>query len=171
MSWGGSRNGAGRPKGQGKFGEKTRPMRVPESMIDEISDFIKAKGYELPLYSSSVSAGVPVPSEDNIEKKIDLNRYLVSNPEETFLVKASGDSMIEAGIYSGDVLVVERNEKPTHGKIIVASIDGQFTVKRFHNKDGKIILKAENQDYSDIMLEEEADLIIWGIVTSVLHRV
>lgn len=170
MGWGGPRLGAGRPKGQGKYGVETKPIRVPTSMIGEIENFIRAKGYELPLYGSSVSAGAAVPAEDYIEDNVDLHKYLVDDPKNTFLVKASGDSMIDAGIYSGDMLVVDRNMKPSHGKVVIAAIDGQLTVKRFYNKDGKTYLKAENPDYSDILLEENNELIIWGVVTSVLTK-
>lgn len=170
MSWGGIRAGAGRPKGQGKYGVETKPIRVPVNMISDIEDFIKAKKYEIPFYSSQVSAGSPAPAEEHIESRIDLNRFLVSNPEDTFLVKATGDSMIDAGIYSGDVLVVDKSTKPIHGKIVIAAIDGQLTVKRFYNKNGKTYLKAENPEYSDIILDENNELVIWGVVTSVLTK-
>lgn len=170
MNWGGSRRGAGRPKGQGKYGVVTKPIRVPEDMVSDIENFIKAKGYEIPLYGASVSAGAAMPADNYIEDRVDLHKYLVDNPETTFLVKASGDSMIDAGIYSGDVLVVDRSVKPKHGKVVIAAIDGQLTVKRFYNKDGKTYLKAENSDYSDIELKENNELVIWGVVTSVLTK-
>jgi DNA polymerase V len=170
MSWGGARTGAGRPKGQGKYGVVTKPIRVPEDMIPDIENFIRGYGYELPLYGCNVSAGSPAPADDYIEDKVDLHKYLVSNPESSFLVKATGDSMIDAGIYSGDVLVVDRSVKPSHGKVVIAAIDGQLTVKRFYNKNGETYLQAENPDYSDIELQENNDLIIWGVVTSVLTK-
>lgn len=170
MNWGGQRRGAGRPKGQGKYGVATKPIRVPEAMISDIENFIKAKGYTIPLYESSVSAGAAQPAESNVEDRIDLHKYLVQNPDTTFLVKTSGDSMIDAGIYSGDVLIVDRTIKPSHGKVVIAAIDGQLTVRRFYNKDSRTFLKAENPDYSDIELKENNELVIWGVVTSVLTR-
>lgn len=171
MGWGGPRPGSGRPKGQGKYGVETKPIRVPVDMIGAIESFIKARGKGgIPLYGSNVSAGMPAPADEHIEGKVDLHKYLVDNPEDTFLVKASGDSMIDAGIYSGDVLIVDKSIKPIHGKVVIAAIDGQLTVKRFYNKNGQISLKAENPDYSDIELKENNDLIIWGVVTSVLTK-
>jgi len=170
MSWGGARRGAGRPKGQGKYGQRTKPMRVPENMLSDIEDFIRARGYEIPLYASSVSAGMALPADEDIEERIDLSKYLISDPASTFLVRASGDSMIEAGISSGDILVVDKVMDPACGKIVVASIDGHLTVKRFRNKDGRVLLQAENPDYSDIIVEDGSDLVILGIVTSILRK-
>lgn len=171
MSWGGARKGAGRPTGQGKYGSKTKPVRIPENMIDNVLEYINSQGFELPLYASNVSAGSPSPADEYVEEKIDLNRYLIKNPPTTFLVRATGDSMIGAGIYSGDVLVVDKSIDPKDGKIIIAAIDGHLTVKRLSTKEGCVILKAENPAHKDIMLEENSDLIIWGVVTSVLHKV
>jgi DNA polymerase V len=170
MNWGGVRKGAGRPTGQGKYGEKTKPVRIPENMIDNVLEYINAKGFELPLYSSNVSAGSPSPADEYIEGKLDLNTYLIKNPPATFLVRATGDSMIGAGIYSGDVMVVDRSIDPKDGKIVIAAIDGHLTVKRLSKKAGRVILKAENPKHQDIILEENSDLIIWGVVTSVLHK-
>jgi DNA polymerase V len=171
MNWGGVRKGAGRPTGQGKFGAKTKPIRIPENMIDNVLEYINSKGFELPLYASNVSAGFPSPADEYVEGKLDLNTYLIKNPPATFLVRANGDSMIGAGIYSGDVLVVDRSIDPKDGKIVIAAIDGHLTVKRLSKKEGRIILKAENPKHQDIILEENNDLIIWGVVTSVLHKV
>jgi DNA polymerase V len=170
MNWGGVRKRAGRPTGQGKYGEKTKPVRIPENMIDNVLEYINAKGFELPLYSSNVSAGSPSPADEYIEGKLDLNTYLIKNPPATFLVRATGDSMIGAGIYSGDVMVVDRSIDPKDGKIVIAAIDGHLTVKRLSKKAGRVILKAENPKHQDIILEENSDLIIWGVVTSVLHK-
>ena len=93
MTKGGARIGAGRPKGLGKFGEATKPMRIPCSMVDQVIDFIAPKRFKLPLYSSKVQAGFPSPADDHIEMRLDLNEYLVQHPAATFLVRATGDSM------------------------------------------------------------------------------
>lgn len=170
MNWGGKRKGAGRPKGGGKFGKKTKPIRIPVEMEEDILDFINSNKYSLPLYSSRISAGSPSPNDEDIEDRIDLNRYLIDNPRDSILVKATGDSMIGAGIFSGDILVVDKETPPQHGKIVIASIDNQLTVKRLHKKDGKIILKSENKNFSDIEIPENAELLILGIVTSVIHK-
>ena len=105
MPRGGARTGAGRPKGQGKFGEKTKPMRIPISKIDSVMNFINNSNISLPLYSSKVPAGFPSPADDHMEGKLDLNTHLVKHPTATFFVKASGDSMLGAGIHDGDILV------------------------------------------------------------------
>ena len=128
MPRGGSRVGAGRPKGQGKFGEKTKPIRVPISKVDSIMNFINNNSLSLPLYSSKVPAGFPSPADDHMEGKLDLNTYLVKHPTATFFVKASGDSMVGAGIHDGDILVVDRSLEPRQGQVVIAAIDGQLTV-------------------------------------------
>lgn len=171
MSRGGARPGAGRPKGQGKYKEATTAMRVPTSMIAEIRRYVDSKGYKFPLYTSVVPAGFPSPADDHIEGDLDLNQHLVKHPTATFFVKASGDSMIKAGIHSGDILVVDRSLEPKHGKIVIAAIEGQLTVKRLYKKGSRIALFPENDDYGPIEIPSPEDLVIWGVVTTVLHDV
>lgn len=170
MKRGGARKGAGRPKGQGKYNEPTKAVRLPISMIEILSsgDFPQL----IPLYQSKVSAGFPSPAEDDLADKIDLNKFLVKHPATTFLVRANGDSMINAGIFANDILVVDRSIKPIDGKIAVVAIDGQLTVKRLKkNSDGTITLLAENPKYKPIEISEGSDMIIWGVVTNVIHSV
>ena len=100
----GKRKGAGRPKGQGKFGEKTKAIRVPESLIDDIKAFAYNKAYKIPLYSNKVAAGFPSPADDYIEDKLDLNQHLIKHQAATFFVRANGDSMIDCGIFDGDIM-------------------------------------------------------------------
>ena len=178
MGRGGARKGAGRPTGQGRFGVKTKPMRIPIDMVEEVSKYILHGDSEswistsklCPLYSSRVSAGAPLPADEYIESHIDLNKYLIHNPIATFFVRASGDSMIGAGIYSDDILIVDRNIEPKHGKVVIAAIDGQLTVKRLCKITEKVILKAENPLYADIEVGEGSQVTIWGVVTSVIHK-
>lgn len=171
MGHGGSRKGAGRPVGQGQYGEQTKPIRLPISLIDSVIKFVKNKGYQLPLYRSKVSAGTPFPADDAIEKQLDLNEHLIKHPLTTFLVRASGNSMIEAGIYPDDILVVELNSMPTVGKIVVAVIDGQLTVKRFHKENETVFFLPENKELNPIEIREGSEIYIWGIVTHVIHAV
>lgn len=173
MKRGGARKGAGRPMGSGKYGVKTKPIRVPMDKIDEITEYILHGPQSLlcPFYSSSVSAGIQLPADEHIESHIDIGKYLINNPQDTFFVRASGDSMIGAGIYSGDILIVDRNIEPKHGKIVIAAIDGQLTVKRLHKESQKILLKAENPEYKDIEIYQGSEATIWGVVTSVIHKV
>ena len=138
MPRGGVRAGAGRPKGQGKFGEKTKPIRIPISKIDSVMNFINNSNISLPLYSSKVPAGFPSPADDHMEGKLDLNTHLVKHPTATFFVKASGDSMLGAGIHDGDILVVDRSLEPRKGKVVIAAVDGQLTVNVYKKRDQKL---------------------------------
>ena len=171
MPRGGSRIGDGRPKGQGKFGEVTKPIRVPVSKIDSVMNFINNNTLSLPLYSSKVPAGFPSPADDHMEGKLDLNTHLVKHPTATFFVKASGDSMIGAGIHDGDILVVDRSLEPRQSRIVIAAVDGQLTVKRLKKKGKKIFLVPENKKFRSIELNENNDVKVWGVVTNVIHKV
>ena len=122
-----------------------------------------------PLYCSKVSAGFPSPADDNLERSLDLNSYLIKRPTATFFVRVNGDSMINAGINDNDILVVDRSIKPTHGKVIIAVLDGQMTVKRLYKRSGKIILMPENDLYKPIEIEDYMNMEIWGVVTSSVH--
>lgn len=168
---GGKRSGAGRPKGQGKYGETTKAIRLPLSRIDEVMDFIKqGKSLKIPLYSSTVRAGFPSPADDYIENYLDLNEHLITHPSSTFMVRASGDSMTKAGIQPGDLLIVDRSLEVSHGKIVIAAINGELTVKRLSRVHGRVQLLPENEAYSPIDITDELDLIIWGVVTYVIHQ-
>lgn len=171
MTRGGARKGAGRRKGCGKFGEKTKPMRVPESMVSSVLAYINHQGYQLPLYLSSVSAGFPSPADDHMDGKLDLNEHLIKHPTATFFVRVNGDSMINAGIYDGDLLVVDRSLEPTDGKIVIVALDGELTVKRLKKTRHAVTLIPENPRYKPIEIKDEQELIVWGVVTTVLHSV
>ena len=171
MSRGGARFGAGRPKGQGRYQEITKPIRIPESMVQEILEYVETRGYRLPLFACAVQAGFPSPADDYMEGKLDLNNHLIQHPTATFFVRAAGVSMIKAGIHPGDILVVDRSLEAKHGKIVIAALDGQLTVKRLHKSSQGTYLVPENDEYEPIKIEEGNDVVIWGIVTSVLHKV
>lgn len=125
----------------------------------------------LPLFNSKVSAGFPSPAEDYIAAQLDLNEYLIKHPAATFLVRATGNSMINAGIYENDILIVDRSLKPVHGKIVIVAIDGQLTVKRLYKKNDRYMLLAENPAYAPIEITDSQETYIWGVVTQVLHAV
>ncbi len=126
----------------------------------------------LPLYLSKVSAGFPSPAEDDVVDSLDLNKFLIKHPAATFLVRANGFSMINAGIHANDILIVDRSIKATDGKIVIAVMDGQLTVKRLKKTNsGPILLLAENPDFKPIELKEDHDMYIWGVVTNVIHSV
>jgi DNA polymerase V len=167
---GGKRPGAGRPAGTGKFGSSTKTIRVPEKMVDEIYNYIESDGNKFPLYLTSVSAGIPSPSDDYIDQMISLEDHCVKNSASTFLLKVIGESMINAGIFAGDLMVVDRSIEPRHGKIVIAAVDGELTVKRLHISGKEIMLMAENPKYKPIKIEDRSELHIWGVVTSVIHK-
>lgn len=123
-----------------------------------------------PLFACGVSAGFPSPAEDYIEQHLDLNDLLIQNPAATFFVRVNGDSMTGAGINHEDILIVDRSLEPTSGKIVVAVIDGEFTVKRLYIDDNSCRLLAENPDYPAIEVTEESGCEVWGIVTSAIHQ-
>lgn len=131
----------------------------------------KKTALSLPLYLSPVAAGFPSPAEDFIEENLDLNSYLIKNQPATFLVKVQGDSMKNAGINSGDILVVDKSKEPGSGKIVVAVIDGELTVKRLLKQKDGAILMPENENYKPIELKKENDLMIWGVVVGVVRKI
>ena len=123
------------------------------------------------LYLNSVCAGFPSPANDYLEGEIDLNRYLIKNSLATFIVKSQGNSMLQAGIHSGDLLIVDRSIKAKNNSIVVASVDGDLIVKRIKILGKKYLLASDNKTYKDIKINNESDIFIWGTVTKVIHNV
>jgi DNA polymerase V len=124
----------------------------------------------LPLVSASVEAGFPSPADDHLERSIDLNEELIRNPAATFLVRVKGESMRDAGIHTGDTLIVDKSVTPADRQIVVAMIDGEFTVKRFRKLNGRIFLEAANDSFAPIEVGENQELTIWGAVTYIIHQ-
>ncbi|MEY2335868.1 LexA family protein [Acidithiobacillus ferrianus] len=125
----------------------------------------------LPLMVSRIAAGFPSPADDYVEKQIDLNAHLIQHREATFILRVTGWSMREAGIFDGDEIIVDRAITPVDGKIVVAAINGDLTVKRLRRFGNTVHLVAENPEFPPIILQEGEELCIWGVVTRVLHRV
>ncbi|MEG0870493.1 MAG: translesion error-prone DNA polymerase V autoproteolytic subunit [Hafnia sp.] len=121
----------------------------------------------LPLFSDLVPCGFPSPAQDYVEKRIDLNELLVKHPSATYFVKSAGDSMTGAGIGNGDLLVVDSARKPAHGDIVIAAVDGEFTVKRLQLHP-TVMLMPENSVYPPIMIGSEDTLDIFGVVTFIV---
>ncbi len=200
LSHGGSRKGAGRKKGSGLYGEPTQVMRVPASKVSVIKDWLanqptqhatetalkthhntsitlflpdttKAPSHaDIPLYGHKVVAGFPSPADDYIEARLNLNERLIHHPETTFILRVEGDSMKNAGILDGDLLLVDKSIKPVSGKIVIAAIDGELTVKRLSMTPTANWLLPENDDYPPIEIKEETDITIWGVVTSTIRE-
>ena len=125
----------------------------------------------IPYLLSRISAGFPSPADDYIENNLNLSELLIKNHLSTFLMKTSGDSMIDVGINDGDILVVDRSIEAKNRDIVIAILEGNLTVKRLLFKtNGLVVLKSENIAYKDIQIPELADLEIWGVVTSVIHQ-
>ena len=124
---------------------------------------------EIPLFVEHVSAGFPSPAQDFIEQALDLNELCIKHPAATYFVRVEGDSMLEAGIYPDDVLVVDRSLNAEHGDIIVASVYGELTVKELQLKPVPRLL-PRNKAYPPIEVAEESDLVIFGVVTNVIRN-
>lgn len=125
-----------------------------------------------PLFTSAVSCGFPSPAEHYVEGDLDLNEHLIKNPVATFFIRASGHSMIGAGIFSGDILIVDRALKPVNNSIVVAAVYGDLTVKRLKlcTKGIESYLVAESPNYAPIKINQESNVSIWGVATYAIHN-
>jgi DNA polymerase V len=121
-------------------------------------------------YFESVSAGFPSPADDYIEEKLNLDKHLIKNPSATFFVRVAGSSMIGAGIYPDDILIVDRSLEPKNKDVVIALLNGELTVKRFVKANNKFYLKPENPEYKPIEISRDGDFMIWGVVTNVIHK-
>jgi DNA polymerase V len=124
---------------------------------------------ERPLFQVPVPAGFPSPADDYIEGKLDLNKHLIKHPAATFFVRVEGDSMIGAGIHSGDLLIVDRSVEPMDKSVVIAVQNGELTVKRIRKRRGKLYLMPDNEDYEAVQIEEGTDFEVWGVVMHVVH--
>lgn len=190
---GGARPGAGRKSGTGPYGESTQAIRIPISQVAATQIFLEqyrvlrkaenlsamppvsfpfiGSAQPLPLYASRVRAGFPSPADDYLERHLDLNEHLIRHPEATFFLRVQGDSMVGEGIHDGDLLIVDRAEEPAHGKIVVAAVYGELTVKKLSVRQGQVALVAAHPDNPPIQIREDTGFEIWGVVTNVIHKV
>jgi len=192
---GGKRPGSGRPVGSGKYKEPTKAIRVPEGSVSYIKEYLTSEylkprkqkiadsnvvmlgqsveqtpSQEFPLFSSKVAAGMPSFADEHLDDSIDLNNYLVDKPVSTFMLRVQGLSMRDAGILPDDILIVDRSQKAKHNKIIIAAVDGELTVKRLYRRGDTLKLLPENPDYSEIVIRDESQLVIWGVVTGSFRK-
>ena len=190
---GGKRLGAGRKTGTGRFGEATTALRVPVSQEQVILDFLAAfknrklregqdnvvelsqiayagKAVALPLFTTKVAAGFPSPADDHVEQRLSPNSYLVENEDATFCLRVKGDSMIDAGIFDNDVLIIDRSRIAQVGDIVLAVLDGEFTVKTLgKSKLGARLIPA-NRNYPVIEIKEGQSFEVWGVVTGSMRK-
>ena len=191
---GGKRENAGRPLGTNAYGESTVPIRVPKSQVTHIKDYLKAYsmksesgyidfhehilqvstpkvGITLPLFSSKVAAGFPSPADDHIEKRLDINEYLIEQADATFLVTITGLSMRDAGLLPKDIAIVDRSKVARIGSMVMAIIDGEFTIKFLGlGEEGKPILMPANPDFKVIEIKDNMQFEIWGVVTGSIRK-
>jgi len=183
---GGSRAGAGRKLNSGIYGERTKVIRVPESKVFDIKKYIiqsqaanvvditksnSSLSYQpLNLFEHKVPAGFPSPADDHVEKKLDLNEYLIKQKEATFFVRIKGDSMIDVGIHDNDIAIVDKSREAATGDIVLASIDGDFTVKLLSSYKSKYRLLAANEKYKPIEINESMQFEVWGVVTGAVRK-
>jgi len=123
-----------------------------------------------PLFMATVPAGFPSPAADYEEGKLDLNKHLIRNPAATFFVRVTGDSMLKAGIHSGDLLVVDRSIEPKDKKVVIAVVNGELTVKRIRIRKNRLTLEAENDAYQSQEISDQTEFEVWGVVTNVIHE-
>ena len=194
---GGLRPGSGRKEGTGKFKEPTDVIRIPASQKPVILEYLdeykrnklisKAAENETiqypakepvklyrPLFTSKIPAGFPSPADDHIEDELDINEYLVDQPEATFYNTIEGTSMIDLGFFPGDKVVVNRAKDARVGDIVVAVLDGQVTIKRLGmTKSGRPILYPENaaEGLKPICIKDGSDFFIWGVVVGLFRRI
>ena len=195
-SHGGFRPGAGRKPGSGVYGEPTQSLRVPVSQLPVVFSVLAhararhasgpgeaiavdplaletASRHPGPIrFSAAVPAGFPSPADDYVQDTLDLNQHLIRQGHEaaTFILRVEGWSMLGAGIHDGDEIVVDRALPPAEGKVVVAIVNGQLTIKRLRFREGRPVLVAENPHFKDRVLAEGEELQIWGVVTRVLHK-
>lgn len=186
---GGFRPGAGRKPGSGSFGEPTTPVRVPESQVETVVAWLEqyrqptTAAYPQPVsteptvvsltaFASKVAAGFPSPAADYIDSSVDLNAELIIQGHEaaTFVLWVKGWSMMQAGIFDGDRIVVDRVLEPRQNDVVVAVLNNDLTVKRLGMVDGKLALLPENPHFKPIIMEEGDELVIWGVVTNCLRN-
>ncbi|MDY6934317.1 MAG: translesion error-prone DNA polymerase V autoproteolytic subunit [Spirochaetota bacterium] len=125
----------------------------------------------LPLFVTSISAGFPSPADDYIDKRLDLNEFLIRHPAATFFVRVSGDSMIDAGIHPDDILIVDRAVEAVNNKIVIAVLNGELTVKRLRIEGEAVYLYPENDEYSPIEITPQMQFEVWGVVIHVIHSI
>ncbi|WPP50416.1 LexA family protein [Catalinimonas niigatensis] len=125
---------------------------------------------ELPLHHSLLAAGFPSPADDYMEASLDLNKHLVQNTSATFFARVKGHSMEDAGIYEGDIIIVDRSKEVRNNDIAVCIINGEFTVKRICINGDKITFKPESDAFKPVQITEAHQFMVWGLVTYIIHK-
>jgi len=124
----------------------------------------------LPYFPQGIPAGFPSPADDHLQKTLDLHEHLIKHPAATFYAHVQGDSMRDANLNDGDLLIIDRAETPRHKSIVVAVLNGEFLVKRLYKRNGEVKLLPENKSYAAIDVTEGMDFEIWGVVSHIIHK-
>jgi DNA polymerase V len=149
--------------------------RIAEGSLraGDISAFLdvecRTPGMSVPLVSSSVAAGFPSPADDYLDRPLDFNELLIENPAATFAVRVGGESMTGAGLFPNDIAIVDRSRTAVNGCVVLALVDGEFTLKRYRRRGAQVVLQAENAKYQDIVIEETTQFEVWGVVTKAIR--
>jgi DNA polymerase V len=173
--YGGARRGSGRHPGP-----PTKVVRLPVPIADfahklarvktpgDVGSFLDVESRTIqpvPMMAWSAACGFPSPAEDYVDRPLDFNELLIEHPAATFAIRIEGESMTGAGIFPGDIAVVDRAREPANGNVVLALLDGAFTVKRYRVKDGAVWLQAENPAFPDIAIADGQSLEVWGVIT------
>src|SRR5689334_7514771 len=172
---GGRREGAGRVAGP-----PTKVVRLPVPIAEfarklatvkksgDVAAFLDVESrtpLRVPMMAWSAACGFPSPAEDYVDRPLDFNELLIEHPAATFAIRIEGESMTGAGIFPGDIAVVDRAREPVNGSLVLALLDGAFTVKRYRIRDGAVWLQAENPAFADMQITEGQALEVWGVIT------
>ena len=148
-------------------------MRLTRIHVGPVLDFFTpdfTTQLDLPLAGTAIAAGFPSPAEEYLDLALDLNKELIRHPAATFYARVKGDSMVDAGIQDGDLLVIDKALEPKEGSIAVCYLDGEFTVKRLAVREECVYLMPANAEFKPIKITEENDFLVWGLVAYVIHK-
>ena len=146
------------------FARKLASQQKPGD-VAAVFDLESRSALRVPMMAWSAACGFPSPAEDYVDKPLDFNELLIEHPAATFAIRIEGDSMTGAGIFPGDIAVVDRAREPVNGSIVLALLDGAFTVKRYRVKDGAVWLQVENPAFPDITVRDGQSFEVWGVIT------
>ena len=148
-------------------------MRLTRIHAGSVLDFFTpdfTTQLDLPLAGTAIAAGFPSPAEEYLDLALDLNKELIKHPAATFYARVKGDSMVDAGIQDGDLLVIDKALEPKEGAIAVCYLDGEFTVKRLTVQEEGVYLMPANAEFKPIRITEENNFLVWGLVAYVIHK-
>jgi DNA polymerase V len=174
------KHGGARPGSGPRPGPPTKVVRLPVPLADfarklaaarkpgDVAAFLDVESrtaQRVPMMAWSAACGFPSPTEDYVDRPLDFNELMIEHPAATFAIRIEGDSMTGAGIFPGDIAVVDRAREPVNGSIILALLDGAFTVRRYRIRDGAVWLQAENPAFADMQLTDGQSFEVWGVIT------